>query len=230
MPPSTKQDLRQPVTVEIITTICSRITDTPWDRAFYTCLTTLFYTAARVGEFTIRRHDSFDPAQNITPANVRVEVDRNNLKTTVFSLPRTKTSLTGEEVQWAVQAGPTDPQAALDAHMTTNNPPVDGPLFAYKDGNKHKPLTKSTFIKILKETAGAAGYRAVQGHGIWIGATLKYLLRGVPFEVMKVKGHWASDAFQLYLHKHSQILAPYIQAMPTSLAMEFTRIAMPPVR
>ena len=53
-PPSTKQDLRQPVTVEIIAAIHSCLTNSPLDKAFYACLTTLFYTAARVGEFTVR--------------------------------------------------------------------------------------------------------------------------------------------------------------------------------
>ncbi|KAG6329160.1 hypothetical protein ID866_9931 [Astraeus odoratus] len=47
---------------------------------------------------------------------------------------------------------------------------------------------------------------------------------------MKVKGCWASDAFQSYLQKHNQILVPYMQAMPAEMALEFTRITMPPVR
>ncbi|KAG6326694.1 hypothetical protein ID866_12395 [Astraeus odoratus] len=112
--------------------------------------------------------------------------------------------------------------------MATNNPPLDGPLFTYKDGSKHRPLSKATFLRRLKVLARAARHEAVQGHGIRVGATLEYLLRGVPFNVMEVKGRWASDAFQLYLRKHNQILAPYIQAMPPGTATEFTRLAMPP--
>ncbi|KAJ7223915.1 hypothetical protein C8J57DRAFT_955046, partial [Mycena rebaudengoi] len=54
----------------------------------------------------------------------------------------------------------------------------------------------------------------IQGHGIRIGASLLYLLRGVPFDVVKTLGRWASDAFLLYLRKHAQIMAPYIQANP----------------
>ena len=157
-------------------------------------------------------------------------MDRNNLRTTVFALPRTKSSASGEEVQWAKQDGPTDPQSAFDAHMALNEPPLTGPLFAYKDGPQHKPLTKTTFLKLLKTKARAAGYNSVQGHSIRIGATLEYLLRGIPFEVMKTKGRWASDAFQLYLRKHNQILAPYIQALSTDIAVEFTRLTMPRVR
>ena len=68
-----------------------------------------------------------------------------------------------------------------------------------------------------------------QGHGICIGSTLEYLLRRVPFDVMKVKGHWASDAFTLYLRKHAQIFAPYMQAAPL-LHEAFICYTMPPIR
>jgi hypothetical protein len=47
-----------------------------------------------------------------------------------------------------------------------------------------------------------------------IGATLEYLLRGVPFEAMKGIGRRSSDSFSKYLRKHAQILAPYVQANP----------------
>jgi len=73
---------------------------------------------------------------------------------------------------------------------------------------------KKTFISQLAYAAHDAGEEPLQGHGIQIGATLEYLLCGVPFKTMKVLGHWASDAFLLYLHKHAQILTPYLQATP----------------
>ena len=81
----------------------------------------------------------------------------------------------------------------------------------------------------LNRITQAASLSHVHGHGIHIRAALEYLLRGIPFDVMKVKGHWASNAFQLYLWKHNQILAPYMQAMPPETASEFTRLAMLPV-
>jgi hypothetical protein len=61
----------------------------------------------------------------------------------------------------------------------------------------------------MSKAAIAAGRQPLQGHGIRIGAVLEYLLRGMPFEVMKSKGRWASDSFERYLRKHAQILAPY---------------------
>ena len=84
-------------------------------------------------------------------------------------------------------------------------------------------------LAVLSKAALGCHLDPLQGHGIRIGSTLEYLLRGVPFEVVKVKGRWASDAFLLYLRKHAQILAPYMQADPV-LHEAFTRLTMPPVR
>jgi len=230
-PPNTKQDRWQPVTVEIIAAIGRTLTlNEPFDAAFFACLTIVFYSAARVGEFTLRRLTAFNPAEHITLAHVRDDTDRNGFHTKVFALPRTKSSQNGEEVNWARQSGPTDPLTAFENHLKVNSPPIDGPLFAYKKDRTHRPLTRQTFISHLKKAAKMAGHDDVQGHGIRIGATLEYLLRGIPFDVMKVKGRWASDAFRLYLRKHNQILAPYMQAMPPETALEFTRTAIPPVR
>lgn len=71
----------------------------------------------------------------------------------------------------------------------------------------------------------------MQGHGIRIGSTLEYLLRNVPFDMVKVKGRWASNAFLVYLRRHAQILAPYMQATPT-MQEQFLRhtVNLPPVR
>jgi nucleotide-binding universal stress UspA family protein len=51
-----------------------------------------------------------------------------------------------------------------------------------------KPLTKAKFIEVIHAAADEAGLDHLQGHGIRIGSTLEYLLRGVPFDVMKVRG------------------------------------------
>ncbi|KIN94646.1 hypothetical protein M404DRAFT_34814 [Pisolithus tinctorius Marx 270] len=160
---------------------------------------------------------------HITPVGVRDDTDRNGLTTTVFTLPSTKSSPRGEEVNWARQSGPSDPHTVYLQHLRINDPPANGPLFAYKKDRGHRPLTQQAFISWLKKLAKAAGHDHIHRHGLRIGATLEYLLRGIPFEVMKVKGRWASDSFQLYLRKHNQILAPYIQAMPTETATEFLK-------
>ncbi|KAF8800364.1 hypothetical protein BYT27DRAFT_7217059 [Phlegmacium glaucopus] len=230
-PASSKRKKRQPYTIDFMLSIKDNLDlSQPLHAAVFACLTTTFYTAARVGEFTVRTLKDFHSGKHVTPSSVRIESDRNNLISTVFALPVTKAEpILGEEVSWSRQHGGTDPEAALGHHLATNAPPQNFHLFAYRAGDTHKPLTKSKFIKTLATAAKAAGLDPRQGHGIRIGSTLEFLLRGTPFDVMKVKGRWASDAFLTYLRKHAQILAPYMQAHPLQHD-EFTRITMPPIQ
>jgi len=197
----------------------------------YTCLTTTFYAAARLGEFTVKnlKPGSFHPSTHVTPTHVSSSRDRNNLQTTSFHLPWTKSAPNGEDVYWARQYGATDPESSLEAHMLINAPPNDGPLFAYRLGKGHRALTKSKMLQTLAKASRRLNVDPLQGHGIRIGSTLEYLLRGLPFDVVKAKGRWASNAFLLYLRKHAQIMAPYMQAVP-ALHESVIRLTMPPVR
>lgn len=229
-PPSSKRKKRRPYTIDFIAALRVHLDlNEPLDAAVYGCLTTTFYGAARVCEFTVRTLESFNPTTHVKPSDVTITQDRNGLEVTNFHLPRTKSSLNGEDVFWAQQNGVTDPKAALDNHTRVNQPPHNGHLFAYRWKNSHRPLTKTKFLLRLSQAAKSANLDPLQGHGIRIGATLEYLLRGIPFDVMKVKGRWASNAFTLYLTKHAQIMASYMQAVP-ELHEAFIRYTMPPVR
>ena len=229
-PASSKRKKRNPFTPDFMTTIRQHLAlDSPLDAAVFACLTTCFYAAARLGEFTVRRLDAFDPALHITPANLSDSRSREGDVVTVLHIPVTKTSTQGEDVYWAMQHGPTDPVAALEHHMHLNNPPPNGHLFAYKHAKGYRPLTKTKFLERIGLATRTAGLEPLQGHAIRIGATLEYLLRGVPFEVMKAKGRWSSDAFLIYLTRHAQVLAPYMQATPR-LHDTFTRLIVLPVR
>jgi hypothetical protein len=230
-PQTARKKKRVPYTPDFILAIRGQLNlDKPRDAAIYSCLTTTFYTAGRLGEFTVPNLGAFEKDRHVKPSDIRIEHDRNGLRSTVFHIPKTKTSNQGEDVSWSRQSGDTDPQAALARHMALNNPPPNGHLFAYLHKNgRHRPLTKPEFIKTVAAAARRAGLNPRQGHGIRIGSTLEYLLRGTPFEVMKVKGRWASDAFLIYLTRHAQILAPYMQAVP-EVHEKFVRITMPQLR
>jgi hypothetical protein len=226
-PSASKRKKRHPYTVQFICSLRDHLDlDSPLDASVFSCLTTSFYCTARVGEFTVPTLSSFDPNIHVKPSDMRIEHDRNNLQMRVFHIPRTKTSRDGEDVSFAQQYGPSDPEQALLHHLRINEPPPGGAVFAYRFKNGHRPLTKPKFIARLARAARAAGMDPLQGHGIRIGSTLEYLLRNVPFEVVKTKGRWSSDAFQLYLRKHAQIMAPYMQAAP-ALHEDFLRFAMP---
>ena len=129
----------------------------------------------------------------------------------------------------ASQEEGTVPTAALQNHMCVNQPSAASHLFAYQAKHARRPLTKAKFLERVGSAARAAGLEPLQGHGIRIGSTLEYLLRGVPFDVMKTNGRWAGNSFQLYLRKHAVIIAPYIQAVP-AVHEAIIRYAIPPVR
>ncbi|OJA14911.1 hypothetical protein AZE42_09451 [Rhizopogon vesiculosus] len=136
-----------------------------------------------------------------------------NLQKRVLHISRTKTSREGEDVSFAQQSGSSDPEQVPLHHLRINEPPPGG-AFTGRFKNGHRPLTKQKFIVRLALATRAAGMGPLQGHGIRIGSTLEYLPHNVPFEVVKMKGRWSSDAFQSYLQKHAQIMAPYMQAAP----------------
>ncbi|KIJ08791.1 hypothetical protein PAXINDRAFT_102443 [Paxillus involutus ATCC 200175] len=150
---------------------------------------------------------SFNLKCHIKRTDVRIEQDRNNIEITVLHFPETKTNHKGEDLSFLRQVpnDPTDSWAALDNHFAINEPPLNLPLFSYRFN---------------------AGIKPLQGHGMCIGGTLEYLMRNISFETVKAKGRWKSDAFQLYLRKHAQILAVHMQKHP-SLHEEFIRYTMP---
>jgi hypothetical protein len=217
-PPSSKRKKRQPYTPEFIARLRHHLDlNDPFDAAVFACLTTCFYAAARVGEFLVPRLDAFSPVHYVTSANLHVSRNSDGQEVTVLHLPRTKSApLEGEDVFWSSHPGPTDPYDALDNHRRVNRPYGEAHLFAYQHKGQLRPLTKPAFIKRLASAARQAGLEPLQGHGIRIGATLFYLLLGMPIEAMKVMGRWSSDAFLRYLRKHAQILTPLIQANPSA--------------
>jgi hypothetical protein len=209
-PLSSKKPKRTPFTITIIATIHSFLDlRNPLHIAVYACLTTAFFATARLGEFTVPNLSAFDPSLYPTRANLETISDRANIATTILHLPKTKTAPSGEDVYWTAQEGITDPVAALAAHLILNNPPPDAHIFAYPLNGSFRPLTKRNFLFVINTAAKRAGLGTLQGHGIRIGSTLEYLLRGLSFEAMKTKGRWASEAFTVYITRHAEVLAQH---------------------
>jgi len=69
----------------------------------------------------------------------------------------------------------------------------------------------------------------LKGHSLRIGGTLFYLLKGVPFDVVKMMGRWSSELFTLYLRHHTLILAPFLQNQPDILD-NVRQYILPPMR
>ncbi|KAF8963725.1 hypothetical protein BDZ97DRAFT_1919506 [Flammula alnicola] len=65
-PASSKCKKRTSYTPDFISAIRSKLDlNNPLHAAIYACLTTSFYSAARLGEFTVRRLDAFNPAIHV---------------------------------------------------------------------------------------------------------------------------------------------------------------------
>ena len=147
----------------------------------------------------------------------------------IIFIPWTKaTREWGEKIFWAKQNGVVDLQNALTNHIKINNLPEGNHLFAFKHNDGMRPMTRTIFLTRIHKIIEENGLEKQPGHGIQIGSTLEYLLWGVPFDVVKAKGRWQSEAFKGYLQKHAQIMAPYMQAKPRAYKT-FVRYAMPPV-
>ena len=232
-PKSSTREQREPVTVEYIEKLKPQFSDTvPMDAAVFACLTSAFWSTARLGELTVKNLSAFDPNVHVKRSDVGESVDRKGLKTVTIRVPETKANrLGGENLYWAKQRGASDPESALQRHLKLNNPAANDHLFSYTNKKgKVVPLTKSCFLKRVSKAATAAKLPKMPGHSIRIGSTLEYLLRGLPFDVMKVKGRWSSDAFHQYLRDHAKVLAPYMQAAPPDVHDQFVRITIPSVR
>ncbi|KAF8955123.1 hypothetical protein BDZ97DRAFT_1675139 [Flammula alnicola] len=228
-PPASKRPPRPPLLLESMTRMRDHFDlNVPLDAAVFACLTTTFWASARLGEFTVPSLRGFKPGIHITPANVIFNVSgADNLPSASFHIPWTKIGKSaGEDAHWAPQLGVCDPAAALRNHFIVNKPSMDFHLFAYRhsDGS-WRPLSRNIFIRRVNLAAAASGHSPVQGHSIRIGSVLEYLLRGVPFEVVKVQGRWSSDAFLRYLRRYADILSPYLQNTP--ILDSFIRWTMP---
>ena len=231
-PKEARRKEKEPWTVDYLTKICENLNaNDPKDAAIHACLTTAFWGTARLGEVTVPKLDGFDPAIHVKISDVQHDVrDRNDLEETVIFIPWTKVARErGERIFWARQEGIVDPHRALANHIKVNNPPERHHLFAFRHGTDMRPMTRSIFLTRIGKIVSKNNLPKLPGHGIRIGSTLEYLLRGVPFDVVKAKGRWQSEAFKGYLRRHAQIMAPYTQADPR-MYETFVRYAMPPVR
>ncbi|KAJ3769839.1 hypothetical protein FB446DRAFT_672002 [Lentinula raphanica] len=232
-PERSRRKKRQPFTTEYIAKILEDLDpSSPLDVACRGCLTTAFYCAARVGELTVPNLREFSPQKHVTTQQLRMGIDRNGFRCRIIHVPATKSSpIEGEDIYFSGQLGTTDPDEALNLHLAFNRPEAHEHLFTYSSTSNGKasrrPLTKSAFITQIQKAAKSKGLNTLQGHGIRIGATLEYLLRGVPFDAVRVIGRWKSDAFLIYLRRHAEIMAPYMQPQ---LSQELIRYTMPPVR
>lgn len=216
--PIPKKPLHLPITTQFIQAIKPYINaDNHLDTAIFACLTIGFYTTCQAGELTAKKlKEKFNPKNHITITSVTEEIDHKGNHVFSALLPSTKTQFTkGQTIHWAAQNNETDPVNALQTHILLNQPRFNSFLFEYKIRKTWVPLTKTKFIKRLAQLATIINMPHPRGHSIRIGSALKYLLRGIPFQMVMGMGWWSDPrSFKVYLWKHVLIFAPYLQSNP----------------
>ncbi|KAI0634502.1 DNA breaking-rejoining enzyme [Trametes polyzona] len=233
-PATSKRSKREPITLQTLEQIKGALDiSKALDAAVWACACVAFFSLARLGELTVRNQKAFQADAHPTRDSIREEEHRDGSQVTVIRVPRTKTSPEGEDISFARSSHCADAQAALENHLKVNALRTSCHLFAYRKqpSNAIVPLTKAAMMKRLQGAAASVGVGNISGHSFRIGGTLEYLLKGVSFEAVKAIGRWKSDAFTLYLRKHAQILAPYMQDNAELIkALSQVAIQIPPVR
>jgi integrase len=240
-PPGSRNPLRAPAEEsEVIALRAAFDMSNSFDAACWTIIVLAFYGLARLGELTTGTEDAFKktPGAFTTAADVK-RADHDGRPTVSLRLPRSKVTRSPRAsddlhvaplVDDTGRTRETCPVAALDNHLRVNAPNGNSEhLFTYrKTGSRggRVPVTRAAFLKRLKAAASLVGVKLPHGHAFRIGGTLHYVLKGVPFDAVRVIGRWSSDCWQRYLRKHAEILAPYLQEDPERF-LAFTRIAMP---
>ncbi|KIJ09471.1 hypothetical protein PAXINDRAFT_59604, partial [Paxillus involutus ATCC 200175] len=218
-PSSSKRPKHDPFTVDILKRFSLLMNlDDPRDAAIFACLTCSFFCIACLGEFMVPAISKFNPSKHITRASFALTQNHEGLPVMHFSLPSTKTSKEGEEVHCAPhdQNSRLDPKGALDCHFRTNLDRESAHLFTWKHPSGGlRPLSKKEVTKRIDTIIkGQSDLPDRKGHSLCIGGTLFYLLKGVPFNIVKTMGRWSSKLFTLYLRHHAIILAPFLQQHP----------------
>ncbi|KAF8131385.1 hypothetical protein EV363DRAFT_1164877 [Boletus edulis] len=219
-PPSAARPKHAPFSVEILEKFCLSLDITkPQDTAIFACLTCTFFCVARLGKLTVPAINKYDPATYISRSCFSISNNHEGLPVMKFHLPHTKTSFHREDAHCAPHdsSSITDPKAAIENHFRINSVKPTDHLFTWRHPTKGLcPLSKKEITSCIEEVKKRnPDMPDLKGHSLRIGGTLYYLLKGVPFDVVKTTvGRWSSKAFTIYLRHHALILASFLQHDP----------------
>ena len=108
---------------------------------------TAFWSQSRLGELVSPRANSFDDKRTLKRAHLGPSVTRSGSRT--INYPWTKTrGLKGDSTILNRQPGLVDPIAALENHLSINNPILNLPLFSFKVDTRQMCMTKTRFLGI----------------------------------------------------------------------------------
>jgi hypothetical protein len=227
-PPQSKRGPRKPMTIALLNAIIPHLSlINPVHVAVLAAATAAFFGIARLGKIVLKRGRAIGNLPK--RKNLREDVLLRGHIVTIVHIPWTKVGKeNSEDIYWASHPLlECCPVKALRRHLRMNNPGPTQHLFGVRQtGKAFRPLSHATFVRVLNNMAKKAHVILPLGHSFRIGGTNEYLLRGVPFEEVKIMGRWRSDAFRLYLRKHAEIIAPFLQPSLEALTSLLNRIEL----
>ena len=215
VPEASKRAKRPPVTIEHLHALRRGLDlSSSFDAAVWSAATIAFWSCCRLGELLVPTRFSFPVNKHVTKnCSQAFRQDVGGISSFSFHVPWTKTTkFNGADIIVTQINEPTDPLAALNHHLKTNNSiPPSAPFFSFRtaDGG-HAPLTKQWFMACCEEVWVAAGLPKLDGHAFRIGGATELLLRGVPPDVVATQGRWKSKSFLEYWRRIEGILPLFI--------------------
>lgn len=188
----------------------------PLNAACFAAACCAFWGQCRLGKLLPDRLVGFPPH---FPLRSHVKPPSTAEGSRVVHLPRTKTMHSaGGSLFLCHQDGALDAIDALQNHLSVNSLTPSDLLFSFHSPSGAQILSKSHFLCRVSCILDAAGFAHISGHSFRISGTTHLLLSGVqvPPNVVKVMGHWSSEAFLCYW-RNMEVLAP--------LHAEFTNTA-----
>ena len=193
--------LRLPITFTVLNDLCTCLSrglfSTFVDSMLLAAFTAAFYGFLRCGEFTV------SPLSTVHPliADVSFEPDLSKFSLVLRS-SKTDTFSKGVTIH-IFNSHPLLPVSKMSNYLkirlaagaTTNSP-----LFLDSQFSS-SPLTRNSFISLLKQTLTAAGYvdTHFSGHSFRIGACTSGAAAGVQDHLLKVLGRWTSSCYSRYI-------------------------------
>lgn len=194
-----RQDVRAPITEEILNKICIMLPDICY--SFYeTCLLkaaclTAYYGLLRVSEIVFTCQIQAD--RPLQPADVQVVESSLAL---IISIRVSKTNQAGAPTVLRIPASSNPTLCCVRAvqHYLCIRPSYSRYFFCHVNG---APLTKSQFSGILTKAIRAIGLptQLYSSHSFRIGRATDLAAKGVSSDIIKKLGRWRSDTVERYI-------------------------------
>lgn len=220
-PESSKRPIRAPVSLGMLRLLDRHLSHTdPLDVAVLAAALVAFWGQCRLGELLGSSRLKHDPSKHPSRSSLSGPVSSQGSRE--LALPSTKTHrLTGETVVITYQLAPLDPITALTNHLRTSKKILPtNHLFAFNSNSRNGVhcLTKEVFLNRCNEIWRAHGIVRTTGHAFRIGGTTGLLHAGIPPEVVRSMGRWASDAHFRYWRDAKGIAIKHAEGIATTRA------------